>query len=77
MSVCLSLCLTVLVWLSVCLFWYCRRRLAMVTQAGVAIGLAKNVADRIPDWGPDFTALLMAVIVLNQVIVIGELTTLR
>lgn len=40
----------------------------MVTQAGVAIGLAKNVADRIPDWGPDFTALLMAVIVLNQVI---------
>jgi len=40
--------------------------LAMVTQAGVAIGLAKNVSDRIPDWGPDFTALLMAVIVLNQ-----------
>ena len=46
---------------------HCRRLwLAMVTQAGVAIGLAKNVQQRIPDWGPDFTALLMAVIVLNQ-----------
>ena len=41
-------------------------RLAMVTQAGVAIGLAKNVPDRVPDLGADFSALLMAIIVLNQ-----------
>jgi hypothetical protein len=38
----------------------------MVTQAGVAIGLAKNVAERVPDLGTGFSALLMAVIVLNQ-----------
>jgi Kef-type K+ transport system membrane component KefB len=42
--------------------------LAMVTQAGVALGLAKGVTERFPDWGPDFTALLVAVIVLNQLI---------
>ena len=38
----------------------------MVTQAGVAIGLAKNVAERVPDLGTDFSSVLMAVIVLNQ-----------
>lgn len=42
------------------------RRLAMITQAGVAIGLANNVAERVPDLGTDFSSLLMAVIVLNQ-----------
>ena len=43
-------------------------RLAMVTQAGVAIGLAKNVAERVPDLGTDFSSLLMGVIVLNQLV---------
>ena len=33
--------------------WY-----GMITQAGVAMGLAKAVAARFPDWGPDFVALM-------------------
>ena len=28
--------------------------MGMVTQAGIALGLAKAVAQRFPDWGPDF-----------------------
>lgn len=34
--------------------------------AGVAIGLAKSISERIPSLGPEFSVLLMAVIVLNQ-----------
>lgn len=33
--------------------WY-----GMITQAGVAMGLAKAVAARFPDWGPEFVALM-------------------
>ncbi len=39
-----------------------------VTQAGVGLGLAREVADEFPDWGPPFATLLVAVIVLNQII---------
>ena len=28
-------------------------------QAGVALGLAKTVAIRFPDWGPDFATLMV------------------
>jgi Trk K+ transport system NAD-binding subunit/Kef-type K+ transport system membrane component KefB len=39
-----------------------------ITQAGVGLGLAKEVADEFPAWGPAFATLLIAVIVLNQII---------
>lgn len=38
-----------------------------VTQAGVGLGLAREVADEFPGWGPTFATLMIAVIVLNQV----------
>ena len=38
-----------------------------VTQAGVGLGLAREVADEFPDWGPAFATLLIAVIVVNQI----------
>ncbi|BDA45644.1 hypothetical protein COCOBI_07-4310 [Coccomyxa sp. Obi] len=37
----------------------------MITQAGVAMGLAKAVAARFPSWGPDFVFLMMSVIMMN------------
>jgi Trk K+ transport system NAD-binding subunit/NhaP-type Na+/H+ or K+/H+ antiporter len=39
-----------------------------VTQAGVGLGLAREVADEFPQWGPAFATLLVAVIVLNQIV---------
>jgi Trk K+ transport system NAD-binding subunit/Kef-type K+ transport system membrane component KefB len=39
-----------------------------ITQAGVGLGLAKEVADEFPGWGTSFATLLIAVIVLNQII---------
>jgi len=39
-----------------------------VTQAGVALGLITVVADAFPDWGYAFEAIMIAVIVLNQII---------
>ncbi|MEW5298887.1 MAG: hypothetical protein WDW36_001961 [Sanguina aurantia] len=41
-------------------FW-----LSMVTQAGVAMGLARLAGTRFPDWGPDFQTFMMAIILLN------------
>ncbi|PKQ68687.1 hypothetical protein BZG01_02915 [Labilibaculum manganireducens] len=38
-----------------------------VTQAGVAIGLVSVVAVKYPDWGPQFGAILIGVIVLNEI----------
>ncbi len=34
-------------------------------QAGVALGLAKTVSARFPDWGPSFSAVMVSVIILN------------
>jgi Trk K+ transport system NAD-binding subunit/Kef-type K+ transport system membrane component KefB len=42
--------------------------LAFVTQAGVGLGLAKSVALAFPAWGPDFAALIIAIIVVNQLV---------
>jgi hypothetical protein len=42
--------------------------MAMVTQAGVALGLARTVLARFPLWGGDFYALMVATIVLNQAV---------
>lgn len=39
--------------------------MGMVTQAGIALGLAQVVAARFPDWGPDFAALLAGMVVMN------------
>jgi len=38
-----------------------------VTQAGVAIGLVEVVASKYPSWGAEFSTILIAVIVLNQI----------
>lgn len=39
-----------------------------VTQAGVGLALAFEVADVFPDWGMQFATIIIAVIVLNQII---------
>lgn len=38
------------------LFW-----MSMVTQAGVAMGLARLAGTRFPDWGPHFQTLMVSV----------------
>ncbi len=40
--------------------------MTFITQAGVSIGLAKEVGVEFPAWGNDFATLAIAVIVLNQ-----------
>jgi Trk K+ transport system NAD-binding subunit/Kef-type K+ transport system membrane component KefB len=39
-----------------------------ITQAGVGLGLAKEVAVEFPDWGPVFATVMISVIVLNQIV---------
>lgn len=39
-----------------------------VTQAGVAIGLSKEVAAEFPDWGPAFATMIISLVVLNEVV---------
>ena len=47
---------------------YTRCAQCFVTQAGVSIGLAKQVGLTFPDWGDSLCNLLVSVIVLNQII---------
>ena len=42
--------------------------MAYITQAGVGLGLAKEVAIEFPQFGNDFTTLMVAVIVLSQLV---------
>ncbi len=42
--------------------------MAFITQAGIGLGLAQEVAVAFPDWGSEFAAMMMAVIVLNQLV---------
>ena len=42
--------------------------MAYVTQAGVGLGLAKEVAVEFPQFGIDFATIIIAVIVLNQIV---------
>jgi len=42
--------------------------MAYITQAGVGLGLAKEVAVEFPVWGPSFATMIIAVIVMNQII---------
>ncbi len=39
-----------------------------VTQAGVSLGLATIIAAKYPEWGNEFAAVMIAVIVLNQIV---------
>ena len=39
-----------------------------ITQAGVGLGLAKEVAVEFPEWGKEFSSLIMAIIILNQMV---------
>jgi len=39
-----------------------------ITQAGVSLGLAKQVSSEFPGWGDEFLAVIIAVIVLNQIV---------
>lgn len=42
--------------------------MAYITQAGVGLGLAKEVGGAFPGWGPAFATLMISTIVVNQVI---------
>lgn len=42
--------------------------MAYLTQAGVCLGLAKQVAVAFPSWGAQFAAIIIASVVLNQLI---------
>ena len=44
------------------------RWMGFITQAGVGLGLAKEVSDHFPTWGPNFATLIIAVIVINEMI---------
>ena len=39
-----------------------------ITQAGVGLGLATIVANTFPEWGSEFSTLIIAVIVINQIV---------
>lgn len=42
--------------------------MAYLTQAGVGLGLAKEVAHAFPTWGEHFAMLMISVIIINQLI---------
>ncbi len=42
--------------------------MAFITQAGIGLGLAKEVAAEFPAWGGSFATLIISVIVLNQIV---------
>lgn len=42
--------------------------MAYITQAGVGLGLAKEVGGAFPAWGPAFATLMISTIVVNQLI---------
>lgn len=42
--------------------------MAYITQAGVGLGLAREVVVEFPDWGPSFAAIIISVIILNQMV---------
>jgi len=42
--------------------------MSFVTQAGIGIGLAREIASEFPEWGSQVATLLIAVIVFNQLV---------
>ncbi len=45
------------------IYWMC-----FVTQAGVALGLAREVADEFPQFGEEFATLIISVVVFNELV---------
>ncbi len=46
----------------------CISGMAYITQAGVGLGLAKEVVVEFPEWGNPFATIIISIIVLNQII---------
>ncbi len=44
------------------------RWMALITQAGVGLGLAKEMAGSFPDWGPSVATIVISVIILNEIL---------
>lgn len=42
--------------------------MSYITQAGIGMGLAKEVAVQFPGWGTEFATLIISVIVINQIV---------
>lgn len=42
--------------------------MSFITQAGVGLGLAKQIVVEFPEWGTPFATIIIAVIVLNQIV---------
>ncbi|MBP8830146.1 MAG: cation:proton antiporter, partial [Desulfobacter sp.] len=42
--------------------------MAFITQAGLGLGLAKQVGIEFPQWGPSFSTLIISVIILNEIV---------
>jgi Kef-type K+ transport system membrane component KefB len=42
--------------------------MAYVTQAGVALGLAKKIHSLYPEWGADFATVIVSVVIINQLL---------
>lgn len=42
--------------------------MAYITQAGVGLGLAREVIVEFPEWGTSFATIIISVIVLNQIV---------
>lgn len=42
--------------------------MGLITQAGVALGLAKEVASEFPEFGESFATMIVAVVVLNELV---------
>ncbi|VAX33562.1 Putative transporter [hydrothermal vent metagenome] len=42
--------------------------MSYVTQAGIGLALAREVAGAFPSWGPEFASMMISVIILNQMV---------
>ncbi len=42
--------------------------MSYVTQAGIGLALAREVAGAFPAWGPEFANIMISVIILNQIV---------
>ncbi len=42
--------------------------MSYITQAGIGLGLAKEVAVAFPEWGAAFASMMISVIILNQIV---------